>query len=89
MEVTKKTLFFANYLPQDYLIISLRAPLTLGFGGYAWYSIHFNEEQDKWTDNAEAKASQEVILFNIEYHLKQFSSHTRKYRYWGLVRVLY
>lgn len=69
---------FANYLPQDYLVISLRAPLTLGFGGYAWYSIHFNEEQDKWTDNAEAKASQEVILFNIEYHLKQFSLPHKK-----------
>ena len=29
---------FANYLPEDYLIISLRAPLSLSFGGYAWYS---------------------------------------------------
>ena len=27
---------FANYLPEEYLIISLRAPLSLGFGGFAW-----------------------------------------------------
>ena len=61
---------FANYLPEEYLIISLRAPLTLGFGGYAWYSIHFNENQDKWSDDSEAKKAQEVILYNIDYQLE-------------------
>lgn len=63
---------FANYLPEEYLIISLRAPLSLSFGGYAWYSIHFNEQQDKWSDDAEAKKAQEIILYNIDYHLEQF-----------------
>ena len=42
--------------------------LDLSFGGYAWYSIHFNENQDKWSDDAEAKAAQD-ILANIEHHL--------------------
>ena len=69
---------FANYLPEDYLIISLRAPLSLSFGGYAWYSIHFNENQDKWSDDEEAKKTQEIILYNIEYHLKQFSLSHKK-----------
>ena len=69
---------FANYLPEEYLIISLRAPLTLGFGGYAWYSIHFNENQDKWSDDAEAKTAQEIILYNINYHLEQFKLEGQK-----------
>lgn len=69
---------FANYLPEDYLIISLRAPLSLSFGGYAWYSIHFNENQDKWSDDEEAKAAQQIILANIEHHLEQFSLTHKK-----------
>ena len=69
---------FANYLPEEYLIISLRAPLTLGFGGYAWYSIHFNEQQDKWSDDAEANRAQEIILYNIDYHLEQFKLEGQK-----------
>ena len=69
---------FANYLPEEYLIISLRAPLSLSFGGYAWYSIHINEQQDKWSDNAEAKKAQEIILYNIDYHLEQFKLKEQK-----------
>ena len=69
---------FANYLPEEYLIVSLRAPLSLSFGGYAWYSIHFNEAQDKWSDDAEAKKAQEIILYNIDYHLSQFKLKTQK-----------
>lgn len=64
---------FADYLPAEYLIISLRAPLSLNFGGYAWYSIHFNEDQDKWSDDEEAIAAQKIILYNIDYHLNQFN----------------
>lgn len=69
---------FSQHLPAEYLIISLRAPLSLGFGGYAWYSIHFNEQQDKWTDEKEAIASQTLILNNINYHLDQFSLKNKK-----------
>jgi len=69
---------FANYLPEEYLIISLRAPLSLSFGGYAWYSIHFNEQQDKWSDDAEAKKTQEIILYNIDYQLEQFKLKGQK-----------
>ena len=63
---------FAPYLPDNFLIISLRAPLTLPFGGYAWYSIHFDAAQDKWTDIEEAKAAQQILWHNIAHHLEQF-----------------
>lgn len=60
---------FADYLPDSLMVISLRAPLSLGFGGYAWYSIHFNEtDLSKWSDNEEAIKAQSIILDNIDYH---------------------
>lgn len=60
---------FADYLPDQFMVISLRAPLSLGFGGYAWYSIHFNEtDLSKWSDNDEALKAQAIILDNIEHH---------------------
>ena len=46
---------FAAELPSQALIISARAPLTLGFGGYAWYSINFTDAQGKFSDIPEAK----------------------------------
>lgn len=69
---------FAEYLPAHFLIISLRAPLSLPFGGYAWYSIHFNETQDNWSDTGEAIEAQKIILHNIDYHCKQFGLDNQK-----------
>lgn len=64
---------FASYLPKKYLIISLRAPLSLPFGGFAWYSIHFDAQQDKWTDDEEAIDAQRILWHNITHHLNQFN----------------
>ncbi|TNE29253.1 MAG: alpha/beta fold hydrolase [Bacteroidetes bacterium] len=41
---------FANDLRRTHYVISLRAPLRLGFGGFAWYEINWNESGEKWTD---------------------------------------
>ena len=47
---------FAEELPDELLIISARAPLSLGFGSYAWYTIHFDSnDSSKFTDIPEAK----------------------------------
>ncbi len=47
---------FAQELPDELLIISARAPLSLGFGSYAWYTIHFDaSSSDKFSDIPEAK----------------------------------
>ena len=37
-----------EYIPSNYIIISLRAPISLGFGSYAWYSINFENNVDNW-----------------------------------------
>jgi len=46
---------FAGELPDELLIISARAPLSLGFGSYAWYTIHFNNDSRNFSDIPEAK----------------------------------
>jgi phospholipase/carboxylesterase len=53
---------FAEDLPEELLIISARAPLSLGFGSYAWYTIHFEaESSDKFSDIPEAKSALQRI----------------------------
>ena len=53
---------FANHLHPSLLVVSLRAPHALPMMGFAWYSIHFDGEQGKWSDDGEAIASREMVL---------------------------
>ncbi len=57
---------FAPELPGHYAIISIRAPFSLDPFGYAWYAIHFDADQGKWSDDQQAIASREKILYFIE-----------------------
>ncbi|PHQ55456.1 MAG: phospholipase [Lutibacter sp.] len=65
---------FATELPDDLIIISARAPQNLGFGSYAWYTIHFNNTQGKFSDIPEAIEAREKIATFIgeiqeRYHI--------------------
>ena len=53
---------FAEYLHPSLMVISLRAPHALPMMGHAWYSIHFDGEQGKWSDDEEAIGSCELVL---------------------------
>jgi len=46
---------FAEELPKEILIISARAPLSLGFGSYAWFTIHLDGDSSNFFDVSEAK----------------------------------
>jgi phospholipase/carboxylesterase len=48
---------FARELPAEFLIISARAPISLGFGSYAWYSINFEADRDNFSNLDEARAA--------------------------------
>ena len=63
---------FANYLPHQITVISLEAPLDTPFGGKAWYSIHFDAAQDKWSDLEEAKKSLDAITQQLEYFIDEY-----------------
>lgn len=48
---------FAEELPDELRIISVRAPHSMGFGGYAWYAINFDADENKFSDLDQARES--------------------------------
>ena len=66
---------FAQYLPKNYHVIALRAPISLGEGSYAWYTITVDENMNKLSmDEDEGIQSRDLINSNIEHHLKRLNS---------------
>jgi len=53
---------FADHLPDEFLVVSVRAPLTLGYQSYAWYTINFNDTNGNYSDMQEALKAKENIL---------------------------
>lgn len=52
---------FASELPEEYYIISARAPYDLQYGSYAWYAINFDADENKFSDHEQAKVSRDLI----------------------------
>ena len=57
---------FADELPDELLIISVRAPYEMGYGGYAWYAINLDSENNKFSDLNQARESLEKIATLID-----------------------
>ena len=57
---------FAAELPDEYYIVSARAPYNLQYGSYAWYSINFDADQNKFSDNDQARISRDLIAKFID-----------------------
>lgn len=57
---------FANELPDEYYVISAQAPYDLQYGSYAWYAINFDADQNKFSDNEQAKSSRNLIASFID-----------------------
>ena len=72
---------FATELPDDLIIVSARAPQNLGFGSYAWYTIHFNNTQGKFSDIPEAIEAREKIASFIGEVQKNIKCHLTKLFY--------
>ncbi|MBL4744956.1 MAG: phospholipase [Flavobacteriaceae bacterium] len=52
---------FAEELPEELLIVSVQAPMFLGMGAYAWYTIHFDSADEKFSDIPEAIEARETL----------------------------
>jgi len=63
---------FATELPNDLLIISARAPQSLGFGSYAWYTINFTANEGKFSDIPEAIEARDTIATFIDEVQKKY-----------------
>lgn len=57
---------FATELPEEYYVISARAPYDLQYGSYAWYAINFDTNQNKFSDNDQAIQSRDAIAAFID-----------------------
>ena len=72
---------FASDLPDELLIVSAKAPLTLGFGSYAWYSINFEASFDGKNDNRsdlkQAKESVQKIEEFIDEIILKYDVNTK------------
>lgn len=57
---------FATELPEEYFIISARAPYDMQYGSYAWYAINFDADENKFSDHEQAKVSRDLIARFID-----------------------
>ena len=66
---------FANELPNSLVIVSLRAPYEMGYGGYAWYDINLDSENNKFSDLNQARESLKKITTTIDYLKTKYSTN--------------
>jgi len=64
---------FKTYLPKNLSIISLEAPIQIEMGGFAWYSINYNQDFKKWSNNEEAISSIKKIYQTINILLNKYN----------------
>jgi len=57
---------FAAQLPEDYYIVSARAPYPLPPYGNAWYAINFDADMNKFSDEVQAVESRDLIAKFID-----------------------
>ena len=57
---------FATELPDEYYVISARAPYDMMYGSYAWYAINFDADAKKFSDLDQARISRDLIAQFID-----------------------
>lgn len=57
---------FASELPEEYYVISARAPYDMMYGSYAWYAINFDADENKFSDIGQAQTSRDLIATFID-----------------------
>lgn len=69
---------FAEELPDELLIISAQAPYEMGYGGYAWYAINFDDVNGKFSDLKQAKTSIDAIANFIDEIKAKYNTNPDK-----------
>lgn len=57
---------FATELPDEYYVVSARAPFDMMYGSYAWYAINFDADENKFSDIVQAQQSRDLIANFID-----------------------
>ena len=63
---------FASELPDEYYVISARAPYDLQYGSYAWYAINFDADENKFSDLNQAKKSRDLLVQFIDELIEKY-----------------
>ena len=63
---------FAEELPEELFIISAKAPYTMQPFGNAWYAIHWDNNDGKFSDDAQAIESREKIKEFIDEVIENY-----------------
>lgn len=69
---------FAAQLPDEYFIISARAPYPLPPYGNAWYAINFDADMNKFSDEVQAVQSRDLIAKFIDEIIENYPIDERK-----------
>lgn len=69
---------FASELPDEYYVISARAPYDLMYGSYAWYAINFDADENKFSDVDQARSSRELITTFIDELIDNYAIDAQK-----------
>ncbi len=67
---------FAPELQEEFCIISVRAPYPMQPFGNAWYTIHFDADHGKWSDDEQAIHSRDKIMAFIDEACKAYTLNT-------------
>ena len=69
---------FQSYLPKDHTIIALEAPHQLMENGFAWYALHFDAADGKWSDFNQARESMQTIRQHLQYCIATYQLAPKK-----------
>lgn len=64
---------FANELPDEYYVISARAPYDMMYNSFAWYAINFDAGENKFSDIEEAQSSRILIATFIDEVVQNYA----------------
>lgn len=63
---------FAAQLPDEYYVVSARAPYHIPPYGNAWYAINFDADMNKFSDDSQAIQSRDLIVKFIDEILEKY-----------------
>ncbi len=69
---------FATELPDEYYIISARAPYYMMYGSYAWYAINFDADENKFSDLDQARSSRDLIVEFVDECIAKYAIDAKK-----------
>ncbi|MBZ0328654.1 MAG: alpha/beta fold hydrolase [Altibacter sp.] len=69
---------FSTELPEDYHIISLKAPIPMQPFGNAWYNIYLDAANGKFSDDEQAIVSRDLVLTCIDEIIRLYKVNSKK-----------